>query len=197
MRRRYRHPRRKSEAVAFSEALVAIRRELEWKQDQLARVLGVSKRTLSHWECAYALPSDKQRLHVTLSLRELPPAHLLDVADALGVADDAAVAPFLQSLRDELDPPPAPEPPPPPPAPAPPPEPPRAAPDPRVVREAIDAVVRAAADEMNVKPGDLRAALRSALVAGSAHGANVEEIAEAVTRPARASTKRRSPAQGG
>jgi transcriptional regulator with XRE-family HTH domain len=166
--------------MAFRQSLLDIRRQQDWTQAKLARVLAVSERTLSGWESAYWLPSFKQRLHVVLSMRNLPPERVLQVADALGVSADEAVAPFLQPFRDALDPPPPPADPAPPPPPAPVAAPLRIPVDARALRDAIDAVVRTAADDLDVRPGDLRAVLKSALVASSAHGATVEDIAAAL-----------------
>jgi transcriptional regulator with XRE-family HTH domain len=146
----------------------------------LAAKLGVSKRTLSNWECGYWLPPFKQRLHVVLSLRDVPAEYVLEIADGLAVSVDPAVAPFLQPFRDALDgpkrvaaePPPAltPEPPPPP----------RPRTDPRVLRSAMDAVVRDTADAMNVSANELRAAVGRSLAACAEIGGTLEEMREAV-----------------
>src|ERR1700733_6445415 len=98
--RPYFHPRRSPEALLFSQALLRVRGELKWNQHELGAHLGVSVRTLTNWECGYWLPHYKQRLHVVLSLRDVPPEHLLAVADALGVSGDPLVAPMLQQFKD-------------------------------------------------------------------------------------------------
>src|ERR1700691_5478105 len=102
MRKRSPVRRRRDEADQSRLALVRLRREHDWTQPQLAARLGVSKRTLSNWECGYWLPHFKQRLHVVLSLHDLAPEHVLEVADALGVSVNPAVAPFLQPYKDAL-----------------------------------------------------------------------------------------------
>jgi transcriptional regulator with XRE-family HTH domain len=158
----------------------------EWTQPQLAAKLGVSKRTLSNWECGYWLPPFKQRLHVVLALRDVPPEHVLEIADGLGVSVDPAVTPFLQPFRDALNPPPvveavAPVAPPSLPPPEPPPaEPPRPRVDAQQLREAMDSVVRDAADGMNVAANDLRAALGRAIATCGELGGTLEEMQEAV-----------------
>jgi hypothetical protein len=152
------------------------RDEVKWTQDDLGARLGVSRRTVSNWENGYWLPPFKQRLHVVLALRDAPPGFVLTIADALGVSVDPAVAPLLQPFRDALDPP-APVAPP---LPPPPPEPPRVRPEPAHLRAAVDAVVRDAADAMNVAANELRAAVGRALAACAELGATVEETQAAV-----------------
>jgi transcriptional regulator with XRE-family HTH domain len=176
MKRASKTPRRRSEAEWFRVTLLRLRRDHKWTQPQLAGMLGVSKRTLSHWECGHWLPPFKQRLHVVLSLRNVPPEYVLEIADGLGVSVDPAVAPFLQPYKDALDPPvvePAPVPPPPP-APRPP-------VDPEALRNAMDAVMRDTADGLNVLANDLRAAVGRALATCGAMGGTLEEMQEAVT----------------
>jgi transcriptional regulator with XRE-family HTH domain len=155
-----------------------LRTDLGWTQDKLGAHLNVSKRTLSNWECGYWLPPFKQRLHVVLSLRDVPPAHVLEIADALGVSADSAVEPFLKPFRDALYGPEEPEP-----AAvvvAPPAPPPRPRPSPEALRAALDAVVREAADTMNVPANDLRAAIGRALASSAELGATLEEVQGAV-----------------
>ena len=166
--------RRRSEAERFRVALLRLRSEEDWTQRTLAAKLGVSKRTLSNWECGYWLPPFKQRLHVLLSLRDAPPEHVLEIADALGVSSDPAVATFLQPYKDALDPP----------APAPDvaalPAPPRRPTDPARLRSALDAVVRDAADAMNVPANELRGAIGRAIAASAELGGTLEEMGVAV-----------------
>jgi transcriptional regulator with XRE-family HTH domain len=176
--------RQRDETDRFRIALLRLRGEREWSQPQLAARLGVSKRTLSNWECGYWLPPFKQRLHIVLALRDAPPEHVLAIADGLGVSVDPAVTPFLQPFRDALDPPPvvevvAPV------APVAPPlpsvaEPPRPRVEPQRLREAMDSVVRDAADGMNVAANDLRAALGRAIATCGELGGTLEEMREAV-----------------
>jgi transcriptional regulator with XRE-family HTH domain len=169
--------RRRAEADKFRFALMALREAQGWTQQRLGIELSVSKRTLSNWECGYWLPPFKQRLHLVLALRDMPPEHVLDIADGLGVSIDPAVAPFLQPYRDALEEPeeaPVAAPPPP----VPPPPPPR--PSPEELRAAVDAVVRDAADGMNVSANELRAALGRALDACGAMNATLEDARGAV-----------------
>ncbi|MGO8999919.1 MAG: helix-turn-helix domain-containing protein [Polyangiaceae bacterium] len=166
--------RRRSEADRFRVALMRLRREHEWTQLALASKLGVSVRTLSNWECGYWLPPFKQRLHVVLSLRDAPPEHVLEIAHGLGVSVDPAVAPFLKPFKDALDPPPV--------ANAGPAAAPQRPPvNPEHLRNAMTAVVRDAADAMNVPANELRTALGRALAACGELGGTLEELRDAVT----------------
>jgi transcriptional regulator with XRE-family HTH domain len=183
-------PRRRSETDRFRIAVLRLRAEKKWTQGQLGAKLGVSKRTLSHWECGHWLPPFKQRVHLVLSLHELPPEHVLEIADGLGVSLHPAVEPLLKPYRDALygesedeSPPPVA---------APPPEPPPPRPSPEQVRAALDAVVRDAADGMNVLANDLRATIDRALAASEALGGTLADTREAlVVRTAKA--KRATP----
>jgi len=151
-----------------------LRAEKKWTQDDLARVLRISKRTVCNWENGYWLPPFKQRVHVVVALHAMPPEYVLTIADGLGVSVDPAVAPLLQPHRDALaalddDSPPAP-----------PPAPPRPRPPPEAVRSAIDVIVRDAADGMNVLANDLRATLGRALAACAELGGTLEDAQAAV-----------------
>jgi hypothetical protein len=150
-------------------------------------------RTLTNWECGYWLPHYKQRLHVVLSLRDVPPEHVLDVADALGVSGDAAVAPFLKPFEDALDeadaePSPAvapalPPPPPPPPAPR---------PTPEQLRAVVDPIVLEAANVLDARPNDVRAIVAKVAAACRAIGANLDDVEGAVQSVAPAGARARS-----
>jgi transcriptional regulator with XRE-family HTH domain len=181
MRKQLSTRRRRSETDRFRQALLRLRGDNDWHQDTLARTLGVSKRTLSNWECGYWLPPFKQRIHIVLSLRDVAPEIVLEVADGLGVSVDPAVASFLKPYRDALDPPAPPAEPGVAPAlpPAPPP-PPRMPTDAALLRRAVDVIVREAADGMNVSANELRAAIGRALATCAEIGGTVEEMREAV-----------------
>ncbi|HEY2513197.1 MAG TPA: helix-turn-helix transcriptional regulator [Polyangiaceae bacterium] len=155
-----------------------LRGEVKFNQDTLACRLGISKRTLSYWENGYWLPPFKQRLHVVVALREMPPQYVVEIAEALGVASDPAVATMLQPFRDALDEEDAEPVVAPPPLPAAPPPPPR--PSEAEVRAAIDPIVREAADAMNVAANDLRAVLGHALGAAAEIGATLKDVQGAV-----------------
>ena len=133
---------------------------------------------MSNWECGYWLPHFKQRLHVVLSLHDLAPEHVLEVADALGVSVNPAVAPFLQPYKDAFygAPPGVEEPV----APTPTPAPERVPTDPVLLRNAMDTVVRDASDEMNVPANELRAAVSRALAVCGELGGTLEEMRAAV-----------------
>ena len=170
--------RPRDETVRFRGAVQLLRRKLKINQESLARRLGISQRTLSNWENGYWLPPFKQRLHVVLALREMPPEYVLEIADALGVASDPAVAPLLQPFRDALEPDSVEEvalQPPPPPAPPPPPR-----PSAEEVRAKLDGIVREGADAMNVAANDLRAVMKRALEAAEELGATLEDVKGAV-----------------
>jgi transcriptional regulator with XRE-family HTH domain len=184
IRRPYVSPRRSGETAAFSAALQRLRREQEWTQPQLGARLGVSIRTLTNWECGYWLPHFKQRLHVVLSLRNVPPANVLEVADALGVSGDPLVAPMLQQFKDALEPPveetveeapvvalPPPEPPPPPPPPR---------PSVSEVRAAVDPIVLDAANALDARPNDVRAIVAKVVAACRGMNGTLEELEGAV-----------------
>ena len=181
MRRKAVVHRRRPETETFRLALGRLREELGLTQASLAERLGVSDRTLSHWESGHWLPPSRQRVHVVLSMRDMPPEYVLEVADGLGVSADPAVTPLLQPFRDALDPPPpilaAPLPVAPPPPPLPPP---RAPTDAVALRRTLDGVVRDRADAMNIAANDLRAAVGAALAAAVEIGATLEETRGAV-----------------
>ena len=179
-------PRRREEARAFMIVLRTLREEMGWTQDTLAATLGVSRRTLVSWECGYWLPPVKQRVHLLLALRTAPPAHVLDLADALGVSRDEAIRPLLEPLERAYDaemeadaaevavplapaPPPAPR------------------PSPEALRSAVDAVVQTSADALDVRASDLRTAVTRVLAACTELGANVDEVRDAVAAAPRAS----------
>ena len=173
--------RRRSETDKFRHALWGLRRERQWTQETLASKLGVAKRTLSHWECGHWLPPVRQRLHVLLALHDMPPAHVLAVADGLGISADPAAQSFLQQYEDALDPP----------EPVAPPAPvvvapPRVPIDPEVLRASMDALVRDAADAMNVSANELRAAVGRALATCAELGATLDEMRDAVAVRAKA-----------
>ena len=167
--------RARDETLRFRDAVDRLREEQGLNQAQLARTLGISTRTLSNWECGYWLPPFKQRLHVVLALRAMPPAYVIEIAEALGVASDSAVAPLLQPFRDALraDDPKgvvaSPPPPPPPPRPS-----------AEEMRALLDGIVREGADGMNVAANDLRAVMKRALDAAAGVGATLEDVREAV-----------------
>jgi len=157
--------RRISEAERFSQALLSLRKERKWSQDTLARQLGVSKRMVSNWECGYELPHFNKRAHVVVSLLDQPPQHVLEIADALAVSVQPGIAPLLQSLRDALEG--------------------RVAttvarPAPEVLRQAVDALVREAADHLDVTPNGLRAALGKVVAACAELGGTLGDLKDAV-----------------
>jgi len=136
--------------------------------------LGVSVRTLTNWECGYWLPHFKQRLHIVLSLRDVPPEHVLEVADALGVSGDPLVAPLLQRFKDALDPPveetaavapplvASPEPAP--------------RPTQAELRAAVDPIVLDAANTLDARPNDVRAVVARVVAACVGMGATLNEL---------------------
>jgi transcriptional regulator with XRE-family HTH domain len=177
--------RNRPETKAFREVLRALRNELGWSQLKLALRLNVSKRTLSNWENGYWLPPFKERLHIVVALRDVPPEYVLAIADALGVSADEAVEPLLQRYHDALDPPE--EPPPPPPAPEPPPQPaPPPLPSLEALHAVVDPLVRDSADAMNVSANEVRAAIGRVLAACAELGGNLELVQKSVVLKVRA-----------
>jgi DNA-binding XRE family transcriptional regulator len=143
-----------------------------WAQDVLAARLGISRRTLSHWETGHWLPPIKLRPHIVLALRNAPPEYVLEMADSLGVSVTPGTESMLQPFRDALEADQA--------EPAPPVPPPRVPPNPVVLRGAVDDVLRDAADEMNVSANELRAVLVRTLAACADQQATLEEAQAAV-----------------
>ncbi|HEY2512284.1 MAG TPA: helix-turn-helix domain-containing protein [Polyangiaceae bacterium] len=168
----------RSAVLPFHKALRSLRRELGWNQHVLAAHFGISVRTLTSWECGYALPPEKQRLHVLLSLREAPPQHVLNVAAALGMDEDPVLAPFLRPFEDALaarDNEGAPAVPPPPPRPT-----------PEAVRAAVNEVVLEAANLLDLRPNEVRAIVAKVAAACRAIHANLEDLEGAVVPAAKA-----------
>jgi transcriptional regulator with XRE-family HTH domain len=170
--------RTKSEARRFRVTLTALREELGWNQGDLAARVGVSVRTVSNWENGYWLPPEKQRLHVLLALRDVPPAYVLQIAETLGLTADPAHASLLQPFRDALagvaERPPV--------ANVAPPRPPRV--DGATLKRAIDAAVREVSDALDAKPNDVRAGVSRVLAACRELGGTIED-AHAALRASR------------
>ncbi len=176
---------KRDETNAFRFALMRLRGAMEWTQTDLAGTLSVSKRTVSTWENGYWLPPFKQRVHVVLALRNAPPEYVLAIADGLGVSVDPALAPLLRPFRDALlepDEEPGREEVTAPPAAVPM----RPQPSLEALRAVVDAIVRDAADTMNVPANDLRAALGRTLAACEDLGATMAGTREALAVRARA-----------
>jgi transcriptional regulator with XRE-family HTH domain len=161
---------RRPETQQFRIALLKARETLGWTQEDLARRLRVSPRTLSNWECGYWLPPYRQRVHVVVGLRDAPPEWVLEAADGLGVGADPAVEPLLRSFRqalgeveeDEIPAPPPPE------------------PTDEALLAAVDPLVRVLADEMNVAANDLRRAVGRILAASASLHASLAGVERAV-----------------
>jgi transcriptional regulator with XRE-family HTH domain len=163
--------RRRDEARAFAGALLALRGHMEWTQAQLGARLGVSRRTLTNWECGYWLPPHKQRVHIVLALKEAPPAHILNVANGLGVSANPAASFLLKEFEyalehedddeDALAPVPR--------------------PTPEELKVIADAIVREGADALDVRPSDLRGVMVKLLDACAAKGAALKDVLAAAT----------------
>jgi transcriptional regulator with XRE-family HTH domain len=157
--------RRKPEGESFRVTLARLRAELGWNQEALAAKLGVTARTLSNWENGYWLPPVKQRLHVLLALRDVPPQYVLAFAEQLGLATDPAHDAFLQPFRDALEP-----------------EPVEGGAESVALKGAVDAVVKEVAGALGARLEDVRAGIARVLAAGVKMGATIEEVHEAVVR---------------
>ena len=53
--------------MTFAEQIKTIREDLHYTQDELARMLGVAKQSLSNWECGRNAPWPKhQRIYLSI-----------------------------------------------------------------------------------------------------------------------------------
>ena len=178
-------PRRRSELETFALAMQLLRESLKYEQGRMAIHLEVSQRTLSDWENQYSIPDAKERLHFLYTLHGFAPDHVQEFAEIFGLRDHPGVAPLLP--KDEpAAPPPAPAPPPllveaappPPPPPEPPPvpePPPPVAPTRDEIAALVDAVVREAADAVDVRASDLRRGVHAVLEAIAESGASIDD----------------------
>jgi DNA-binding XRE family transcriptional regulator len=149
-------------------ALRSLREEMGWSQDDLAARIGTTRRTLGNWENGYWLPEVKERVHIVVAVHDAPPACVLAVADALGLTRVPAVAPLLDQYRSALRGPS---------------EPPRPRPSAEALRVAVDAVVHPAADALDVRSSDLRAAVARVLTVCVELGADLGQVRAAVATP--------------
>jgi transcriptional regulator with XRE-family HTH domain len=146
-------PKRKPGAEHVAGLLRGIRDMMGWKQPEMAARLGVDPKTLGNWENAYWLPPAKLRLHVLASLHEVPREALCMLAAALGVPAPPAAragAPGEPMPTDEE------------------------------LRALGDALVREAAEHLDVRPKQLRAVLAKILAAFVGEGVTLEDAARAI-----------------
>jgi DNA-binding XRE family transcriptional regulator len=138
-------------SAEFGLTLRRVRDALRLSQPEFGARLGVSRRTLTRWECHDELPPPPRRLHVALSFPDVPVELRVRLARSMGI-DEALVAP--------------------PPAPAPAgvgagaPRLPRSAAD----AAAVDSAFLALCERADVAPGRLRAALAAFLERAGAAG---------------------------
>ncbi len=155
--------------LADRALLARVQALLSMNQIELARALGVSRRTITRWVSGDTHPIVEYWVEMA---RLALPAHralAVEIADALG-SD-------LVKLGLEAPPPPAPAPPAPPPAPA---EPAFSLPD------RVDSVVCAAAEAMAVAPQAVRPALLAALERMKALELDPAQVREGLVERARA-----------
>lgn len=143
--------------------LIELRRELGWNQGTLAAKLSVTARTLSNWENGYWLPPVKQRLHVLLALRDVPPEYVVTFAEQLGLAQDPAHDAFLQPYRDAVGGRGA-----------------RAAADDALLKKTVDDAVKEVARALGARADDVRAGVARVLEAAGRLGATVDELRRVV-----------------
>jgi DNA-binding XRE family transcriptional regulator len=154
---------------SFGGMLMRVRRGLQWSQDDLAARLGVSRKTVSHWECGHWLPPANLHMHIITALYDAPSEHVLAMADTLGVSAHPVAKALLASHRaalglssDGVARAPA-----------------RTAADPTLLAT-VDAILRDAADTLDVSANDLRVVLAHALGACAERGATLEAARDAV-----------------
>jgi transcriptional regulator with XRE-family HTH domain len=153
--------------VTFGSAFGRARRALGIQRDTVAGACGVRPRTVSRWENDQNSPSlaDRHRLlHVVL---DAPLEQLEELARLAGTTLDAAGIEVLPPDEPTVVALPAA-------APAP-----QALPGP-TAQKAIDDAIREAAEELNVRAGDLRAAAGKLLAAIRGTGATLEEATRMV-----------------
>jgi hypothetical protein len=161
----------------------AVRRDLKIAQGSMAIRLGVSQRLLSNWENGYTQPDAKEHLHFIYRMHEIEPEWAETLAGLLGLDEHPAIMPLFPEEPEVPPPPPVvvpvPVPVAPPPAevvaPLPPPPPTR-----DEVRALLDAVVREAADVVDVRASDLRRGLYAVLDALVEASVSIEDARAAL-----------------
>ena len=150
---------------SFAQSMCDVRSAMGWTQDQMGGRLGVSRRTLTRWECHDELPPIGVRKHIATALWDAPANLRMALVRALGL-DDAFVEAVIAPRA-------VPAPPPPPPAP-----------------ELIDGAFLELCERANVAPGQLRAALADFLRRADASGFSMASACVALERRAPAKQRR-------
>jgi hypothetical protein len=146
----------------FPSAFVRAQMKLGLNQEQMGKLIGVSRRTMSRWSGSIPGVTEQQVYTLARAVHPKDPAIAAELAGHIGQT--------LESLRIVA--------PPPPPVPAPPPPPP-----PRTLPPIplmVESVVCAAADALETKPAAVRDALSAAFVRAKRMGLSVEEVVAAL-----------------
>jgi transcriptional regulator with XRE-family HTH domain len=157
---RERRMRRRS--TGFGVALRAVRAALGLSQDVLGARLGVSRRTLTRWECHDELPPVGQRKHIATSFQDAPYELRAALVRSLALGD-GFVASFV----------------------APRPAPPPAGAD-------LDGAFLELCERVDVAPGRLRAGLVEFLRRAEASGLSLQTTRARLDRPAKPPTRARA-----
>jgi transcriptional regulator with XRE-family HTH domain len=176
--------RQRTNAPPLALLLRRARTQLGLEQRALAKHFQITPRTLSRWEAGGARPVRDCRELVAKVLENIDGETWRAIVTELGLPLDQMLA--KNAIQRAKLPPPPPPPEPPPPEPEPPPAPP--APTSAQIRAALDDLVRATAEDLDVTARRLRAALGNVLADLAALGLSPAEAREHVMhRAARAS----------
>jgi hypothetical protein len=135
------------DVTRFAKAITAARKRLDQTQAVFGRRFEVGRQSIARWEAGIAFPSDMTRAVIFDSVGDLPPDVRLEIAIALGA-----------------DPP------------APPPAPQVAVAPPVVDRRAVmEGIVFRAAEELDLGPRGVRAAIANALAEMERRGVGVRD----------------------
>ena len=147
----------------FPSVFVRTQLALGMTQEQMGKLLGVSRRTMSRWSGTIPGVSEQQVYTLARAVHPKDPAIAAELVGHIGHT--------LESLRIVVPPPPAPPAPPPPP-------PPRALPP---IAAMVESVVCAAADALETKPATVRSALAAAFGRAQTMGLSVQEVVDALS----------------
>jgi hypothetical protein len=146
----------------FGSAFVRTQIKLGLNQEEMGKLIGVSRRTMSRWSGGIPGVTEQQVYTLARAVHPKDPAMAAELAGHIGQT--------LESLRI-VSPPPAPAPAPPPPPP------PRALPP---IPLMVESVVCAAADALETKPAAVRDALSAAFGRAKKMGLSVDEVVAAL-----------------
>jgi hypothetical protein len=147
----------------FGSVFVRTRLALGMSQEQMGKLIGVSRRTMSRWSGTVPGVTEQQVCTLARAVYPEAPAIAAELAGHIGHT--------LESLRIVV--------PPPPPPPAPPPAPPPRALPP--IAAMVESVVCAAADALETRPATVRSALAAAFGRAYTMGLTVKEVVDALS----------------